>query len=329
MSIQTLGINNFKSIKHLEIECGRVNLFIGKPNTGKSNLLEALAFFSLSYALGIHNLDENRINKIKKFIRFQTMYDFFYDHEVGSSVEIETNIAHGEIKLKNGSFLLSSQGQADFSFAFNDSGLGQDSKRGDSPFKYYRFSIVEQFQNIPYDFLLPPDGRNLFLMLDTKKDFRKLIGRLVGEFGYELVLRRLEQQVEIQKKVEEVVVSFPYFLLSDTLQRLIFHLGAMETNRDSILLFEEPEAHAFPYYTKYLGELIAMDQFNQYFITTHNPYILSSILEKSTVKDTAIFVTYFEDYQTKVRQIPPDRYSKILDMDASVFFNLEQFLNES
>lgn len=323
MLVQNLKISNFKSIKHLEIECGKVNLFIGRPNSGKSNLLEALAFFSLSYA--------KEETTIKNFIRYQTMYDFFYDHEVGTNVEIETNISRGEIKFQGGSFLLSAQSnplQFEFAFRKDNQVPGVPSQRGNSPFKYYKFSAHEQFKNIPYDFLLPPDGSNLFLMLDTKKDFRNLAGRLIKEFGYELVLRRLEQQVEIQKKVEEAVVAFPYFLLSDTLQRLIFHLGAMETNRDSVLLFEEPEAHAFPYYTKYLGESIAQDQSNQYFITTHNPYILSSILEKSDPEKTAIFVTYFEDYQTKVKPIPPDRYPEILDMDASVFFNLDRFLDE-
>ncbi|MHA1431833.1 MAG: hypothetical protein ACTSRV_15795 [Candidatus Freyarchaeota archaeon] len=48
-----------------------------------------------------------------------------------------------------------------------------------------------------------------------------------------------------------------------------------------MLVFEEPEAHAFPYYTKFLAEKIALDTSNQYFISTHNPYFLLSILEKA------------------------------------------------
>ncbi|MCS6962894.1 AAA family ATPase [Thermoflexus sp.] len=49
MTISYLEIRNFKSIKELRIDCRRVNLFIGPPNTGKSNLLEALGGFSLPY----------------------------------------------------------------------------------------------------------------------------------------------------------------------------------------------------------------------------------------------------------------------------------------
>lgn len=31
-------IKNFKSIKDLRLDCKRVNVFIGKPNVGKSNI---------------------------------------------------------------------------------------------------------------------------------------------------------------------------------------------------------------------------------------------------------------------------------------------------
>ena len=37
--IKYVEINNFKSIKHLNLDdCKRINLFIGYPNVGKSNI---------------------------------------------------------------------------------------------------------------------------------------------------------------------------------------------------------------------------------------------------------------------------------------------------
>ena len=44
--ITKLSIANFKSIRQLDIDCKKINLFIGEPNTGKSNILEALALLS-------------------------------------------------------------------------------------------------------------------------------------------------------------------------------------------------------------------------------------------------------------------------------------------
>ena len=46
--IEKIHIQNFKSIYDLELEVGRVNLFIGENGSGKSNLLEALVFLSAS-----------------------------------------------------------------------------------------------------------------------------------------------------------------------------------------------------------------------------------------------------------------------------------------
>ncbi len=45
--IKDLRVSNFKSIKTLELDCKRINIFIGAPNVGKSNILEALSLFSI------------------------------------------------------------------------------------------------------------------------------------------------------------------------------------------------------------------------------------------------------------------------------------------
>lgn len=110
---------------------------------------------------------------------------------------------------------------------------------------------------------------------------------------------------------------------------MIFYLVAMESNENAVLVFEEPEAHAFPYYTKYLAERIALDKNqNQYFISTHNPYLLLSILEKASKKEVGLFITYFEDYQTKVKPLSEKGKREILDAEIDAFFNLDRFLEE-
>lgn len=92
---------------------------------------------------------------------------------------------------------------------------------------------------------------------------------------------------------------------------------------------EEPEAHASPNYTKFLAERMALDASNQYFVATHNPYFLSSVLEKTPQGGIAVFITYFEDNQTKLRAIAQEETAEVLDLDADAFFNLERFLGES
>ena len=147
------------------------------------------------------------------------------------------------------------------------------------------------------------------------------------DFGFNLVLRPQEKAFEIQKIVDGIIISYPYSLTSDTLQRVIFHSVALESNENSTLVFEEPESHAFPYYTKYLGERIAFDNKNQYFIATHNPYLLLSILEKAKIGEVRVFVTYFRDYRTRVVSLSENQLSELMDYDP--FFNLNSFIEEA
>ncbi|WP_405610925.1 AAA family ATPase [Polaribacter sp. Asnod1-A03] len=46
--IKRVVISNYKSVEHLDIELGRVNVFIGANGSGKSNILEAIAMIGAS-----------------------------------------------------------------------------------------------------------------------------------------------------------------------------------------------------------------------------------------------------------------------------------------
>src|ERR1700733_8953317 len=48
--VNKVHIKNFKSVYNLELDLGRVNVFIGENGCGKSNILEAIAMGSASSA---------------------------------------------------------------------------------------------------------------------------------------------------------------------------------------------------------------------------------------------------------------------------------------
>lgn len=58
--LKSLKIKRFKSIRSLEIEFGRVNLFIGGNGSGKSNLLEAVGLLSACMGQGLRGNDLDR-----------------------------------------------------------------------------------------------------------------------------------------------------------------------------------------------------------------------------------------------------------------------------
>ena len=321
--IKTLGIANFKSIKHLRLDCKRINIFIGKPNTGKSNILESVGIFSFPYG------------NLKSFVRFESMSNLFYDEDIEKKIVIKADDDVLEIEFKDGIFkgrgINNKERKILFNFECDYNGIvTQDwCKEWRYPrIKFYRFKVRKEFPRKDTNFLLPPTGENLLTILLTNKELRKTIANLFAEYNLRIVLKPQENKIEVQKEIEDIIISYPYSLVSDTLQRVVFHLVAIETNRNSVIIFEEPEAHAFPYYTKFLAERITLDKKNQYFISTHNPYFILSILEKASSEELGIFIVYFEDYQTKIRPLSKGEIEELMGLGADLFFNIERFLEE-
>ena len=88
---------------------------------------------------------------------------------------------------------------------------------------------------------------NLLAVILAHKDLRFIFTQILRKFGFEKALMPYERRIQIQKRLEEnIIVSLPYYTVSDTLQRIVFYLTAMYSNKQSILVFQEPEAHAFP-----------------------------------------------------------------------------------
>src|SRR5271157_3123040 len=80
--LTNVHIQNFKSVRDLNFDTKRVNLFIGEPNTGKTNILEALALLSE----GVHGPAE-----FKEVFRFRSVADLFTDQQVTIPISVTTS----------------------------------------------------------------------------------------------------------------------------------------------------------------------------------------------------------------------------------------------
>lgn len=335
--IKKLSIKNFKSIKELDIDCRRINLFIGEPNTGKSNIIEALGLLSWRGHLS---------GSLRDFVRFEETQDLFYDGSLEKEIEIKiANPSNGiistEIKFVSDIFTIISKSEdltKDYenlhSMSLDYSGDNSDDSKKMykldelSFLKYYKFLKQNNFPGKFSSSLLPPHGSNLFALAMGNKEISE---RMSGFFEYldlKIMLKSRERAFSIVKQIDNKLISYPYSSTSDTLQRIIFFTIAMESNHNSTLIFEEPESFAFPYYTKYLGERIAFDESNQYFISTHNPYLLLAILEKTSKDSVNVFITYLKDYETKVKALTDEEIPVLMYEDTDPFFNLGYFLEE-
>ena len=114
-------------------------------------------------------------------------------------------------------------------------------------------------------------------------------------------------------------------MIADTLQRVIFYKAAILSNKESVLLFEEPEAHMFPPYMRRFTTDVIFDKTNQFFIATHSPYILDALMEDAP-DDVAIHLVYYENGETKVKRMQEKDMDEVRAFGVDLFFNLESYL---
>lgn len=342
--IKQVSIQNFKSILDLSFQAKRVNIFIGEPNAGKSNILEALSLFSIT-----------DVRFLRDLVRYEEIPNLFYDNDVQNRIVVKTDISQLSLGgKKNGieltfnkeekkttlklypyekndwsvhSNLIEKEGNETY-YHFDENLLDMD--EWPKHVKPYTFSVYyPTLAETPFYHLSPPFGNNLFEVIQTNKELREIIASVFLEKGYKLNLNASRREINFIKEQDSVLYTYPYQLLSDTLQRIIFYTAVLESNRDSVILLEEPEAKMFPYFTKQFAESIALDSYNnQFFIATHNPYLLISLIEKVSIEDVSVNVIYMRNYQTRVKQLAEDELSEILDLTSDIFFNLDQFLPE-
>ena len=320
--ITKLSVSNFKSVRQLDIECKKVNLFIGEPNTGKSNILETLALLSWC--------SHPRQGSLTDYVRLEFMQNLFFDQLLDQPVEIKISTTSvpptGLLVVFAGDSyeLCELESRKPFMKVNEDAHCDEYKSFGQIKIQFFRFKDSMKQDDKEPGRLKPPNGSNLFSVVFSSQVLRDSMEEFFRRYGLKLLMRQKERVFELVKQAEGPFITYPYILASDTLRRIIFYMVAMASNKDSILVFEEAESHAFPYYTKYLGERIALDQTNQFFIATHNPYLLSAIIEKARKEDVQVFITYFKNFQTQVTPLAPDQVVEL--MEADPFFNLDRFI---
>ncbi len=339
--INELEIHNFKSIKDLTLPCKRFNIFIGEPNTGKSNILEALGLISF---IGMRQYYPEV--KLDGFVRHEQLSNLFYDEEVGEGSSIRCDSLKVTFSYIDGEYfgncyatlpneqiigIASVSGSTTtFNKVLNHFRSGE-APRTDftepSKVRFYRYTAAGAFASEFGGFLLAPNGPNLPSLLLQNRNLRITVNQPILSVGLHLGIRPQENKIELVKQADDIIISYPYSLASDTLKRMTFFTVAIETSDNSVVVLEEPEAHSFPGETKLLAEQIAMDENdNQYFIVTHNPYFLMPLFSKAPKDDISINIVYSEDYQTKVRPLEEEELPELFELD--IFSNMERYLEE-
>jgi AAA15 family ATPase/GTPase len=322
----TVHISNFKSLKDVTLsDCRRINLLLGKPNAGKSNILEAIALFSTSSII----------------IRFENPAELFFDGNTKEDISILVKnnnvefICNIKVEKQNGNsrfFVERYLENQKNTTNLPDSGSREFLLNHHSPLKnqfanirQYRFPCKFSLEKQDLSYLSSPFGKNLLSIIQEHKNLRVELAQIISEYGWKLNIDLVGHTLRVLKDLGDgIVFTLPYASIADTLQRLIFYKAAIASNENSTLLFEEPEAHCFPPYIRHITQDVINSESNQFFIATHSPYVLNDFLEDTKI-DLAIYMVGFQDGKTTVYRLSDEELDEIYNYGIDVFFNYERF----
>jgi len=334
--IDTLHIENFKSIKDLKIKPRKINLFIGRPNVGKSNILEAITLLNTKELI----CKPRKINKLT--IRHNSVGNFFFDRKRNCNVETNLNKLQFQLTTDNlcefkytGTTIDSSNKKSlnhKFKFktdlngnlTFDDEKISTSPDVNIKPYKFIESEIKLRNLRLFQKSLNYPFGENLLSVIESDNNLTSDLSNILQDYDLDLVFIEDDKKFVIQKKQNNRIVQLPLELIADTIKRYMFFLVAIKTNSKSTLIFEEPESNSFPPYIVELAENIAASD-NQFFITTHSPYIFKTLFNRCDESDIAIYHLEYNNHETEVNQLPSDAVKELIDLRGDVFYNLEYF----
>lgn len=318
-----IHIKNFKSIKDISLNGLKTyNLFVGRPNVGKSNILEAVGSLSIPFLAG-------KSVSLYPLMRVNNIPQIFHNGNIYEEALVETAVISLNMKYSS---------QTDMKLEFCQGGNRTSINitdmyvkkliDADSLVKPYQYGLMLTTPlKHSTSYLTPLTGVNLMHVVQGNAELKKEFSELLTGYGLYLVFDTASQSIQIMKHLDEnSSFLIPYSALADTLKRLLFYEAAAMSNTNSILTFEEIEAHAYPPYIVKIVQTILQKPDNQYFITTHSPYVINEFLQNKNA-DVAIHIVDYKEGATIVKTLSEAEMNEVYSYGIDLFFNTESYID--
>jgi len=295
--MEKLIVKNFGAIRNVEIDLKDLTIFIGKTGTGKSTLAKLVSIFR-SADFWMSDMDNAVFSKnlvyyqINNFLESATSME--YQSKVGVFVYSEGKVAR-EFSESIVRDLAKSTSSKDFAKNFsneNTFNLEQEDVTGN--LEKLVDGVCNEVIYIPAErgvvsFLSRQYGKELTNVIpDTLLDFITHFNK-VSSIIRQLYIGLFDVTYQQENDKDYIILSNgKKFLLSESASGLqavipailIFEYFAPDESKKSYT-FEEPELNLFPIAQKSLVELLAekvlSNNGHKVVITTHSPYILTSV----------------------------------------------------
>ena len=301
--IKKLKVKNYKSLKDVELELDKFNVLIGPNASGKSNLLDCLAFISEiaqgtvdgsltgrgGYERVVFSGEKENVGLSIDFTRDNETAQFSIsisdkgiDEErfsIGDVVEIDRHLTDIKKRLVTGEYEKVSAGT--WIAAILDH--SPKNKEYLSSWRSYNFITSEMRRKYPArkKLILDKNGGNLAQVLlslhnELPKTFDKIEDMLEQAIPQidELLTPLTDDGLSYVSIKEKGFDSpFDYFQVSDGTLRLLAYITAIASEEAKLICFEEPENFIHPRLFELLVEILKRSD-KQIILSTHSPYLV-------------------------------------------------------
>jgi len=308
--IKKLKVKNYKSLKDVELELGKFNVLIGPNASGKSNLLDCLAFVSEltednvykalevrgGYERVVFGGGKEKIEISFEFVLNSKASEFFISLsekgvvEEKLSIEGEMIIEHHPGKVAK-ILVPTTSGteyrQVDFGDKWK-SAITECPELRDylTAWRSYNFmtSEMRRTDSAKKNLILEKTGKNLAQVLlslhsERPKTFDKIEEILTQAIPQiDELLTPLTENSETYVAVREKGFDSPfdYFQVSDGTLKLLAYTTAIALEEANVVCFEEPENFIHPRLFELLVEVLKKSD-KQIILSTHSPYLLDFV----------------------------------------------------
>ncbi|GEM_PF-1655726 len=194
--------------------------------------------------------------------------------------------------------------------------------------------------------LWPPDGANIGELITYNKALRDIVNDIAKELGYERVTYVFYEKAPTGELVFEKSLSdgrsvlFSISAVAYGVIVVLLTFAALFSNLPEklprivpdIIVLEEPEIHTFPYFTKRIAEAVAhvVETNNKFVIlTTHNPYMFITLLEKVPLDKLAVYWVYKDNEgYTRYHMLSEDEIREAMSYGTEALFTIEDIVRE-
>jgi energy-coupling factor transporter ATP-binding protein EcfA2 len=320
-----LKIENYKNIPHADLTLKPINLVIGKPGTGKTNLMEATAMLGLRYLYPTPTYWQ-------RMVRFTQPLDWFPN--LKSNKVIKAEVSKGVLARTLTVRFNEETREGMMELYLFDKFDDQRTSLFVSPFEGNKFKIsprtlLENDESCPIrpycfdlsianskrlfadNYLEPPFGKNLSLLVEPNTDLGLLFESHLKSAGYRPVIEAGSGKIKLARiyDLENFYGAIPFEAISESWQRYFFLFAGLVSNQKAFLLYDNPASGLHTEHIELFAEQLAENDQNQYLISTHHPLLIKSILRHAGAGAVNIIVmkkSNSDQYESYAQSVPEE-----------------------